>query len=354
MQFSMVNVTALVALVLAVTGLPVKQSKWDVVRKILFEDKHWKELLSERVRLDKENVPLGVRNMMIDYDDIDPLVTLHRLMRPEDLDEHYSASEMTLGMMIVEMAVTCMTLKRTVVYVALALRLAALESENMQLAGQASVFAHIIPYSTNALPPTNKAYEELMSVYEVVMASIVPDDNEQFDKDKYVSGLTAKLESMDAIVAASCKSADIKKYFKQLQLPTALNEQLDDVFADGHQVSENVQQATIIALLRDTENAVMDESKKFSALASQDVAAGQQSLKGYPKTLPECFVRTPPTNYRKVMMEMLREKAKARAKKSPESNPEAHGDEGSSGWNFAIRHGARTVPVSPKFDRNLI
>lgn len=345
----------LAVFVLAVSGLSVKQSKWDVVRKILFEDKKWKDLLSERVRLNKDQVPLGVRDLMTDYDDVDPLITLHKLVRPEALGAHYSGSEMTLGTMIVETAVSCMTLKRTAVYIALALRLTALESEKKQLAGQASVFAHIIPYSVNALPPTDsRAYDELMSIYDVVTGAIVPDDDEKFDKDKYVDGLAARLLSVNAIVADLCMVTDVNEYFNALRLPTVLNEQLGDVFADGHQVSEALQLATVVALLRDNENAMLDAGERLSPLAEQDVAVVQGSLKAYPKTLPECFVRTAPTgNYREAMAEILREKAEARAKSSRVLSASAGDEESLTKRDFNLQRHVRTVPIPPKSDVDL-
>ncbi|VVC39270.1 Hypothetical protein CINCED_3A000967 [Cinara cedri] len=226
-----------------------------IIQNILFEDRKWEAVLSERVRLNRNDPTiqsLDIDYWEIDLEDIDPLKVLQQLMRPT---EHFFGSELTLSAYIVDTAIMCLTFKHVSVHVALIGRMLALEPEKRKNVFRANVFANLLPREVDVLSSIEKRYLELLKVYDKI-APIVEQELEKFDGEQYARNLKDEMDNINAIIGNSCKNSDMKIYFRQLKFPSMNTNNLVDVIGENNTITENVDLNTIVSLLKDNENAI--------------------------------------------------------------------------------------------------
>lgn len=239
------------------TNLQVRK----IVLQLLSEDKVYTDLLSENVKLVEANVPLSVRHVLpADLSGVDPLVTLHRLTRLSvGKGDSYSGDALTLSKTIIGTAVKCMSLKRVVVHLLLALKMMELETDQKQHVDRLLVLAHAIPTQLDMLSTFGAEwYEDLLRLYDAV--GVVPSEQtERTVQDGYKDRLAEQLQTLNAAVQSSCLESNASEYYADVGLTAADTREYPVVIEDGLKVADNLPLPVIIELLKENENALMDQ-----------------------------------------------------------------------------------------------
>lgn len=285
---------------------PTPAQLHNIITEILYEDEQWRDVLSERVRLNGDTVPpLARQDVLIAGHYVDTLVALHELMKSP---EHVSGADLRLSAMILDTAVMCQAFKRVAVHVALTVRMVELEAEQREFVMRAMIFANVVPTYMNVLSTSGERYAQLSEVFDAVMP-VARQTAEHVEKQKYVDRLSMALRSLTNTIGASCEQADMSDYFRTLRLPTV--ERLPTSIFDGNRVADSVDLVTVVQLLRENETAIMAVYDEMYLLKHMDMSTWKSVL-NYPE-MPDDVVKelemittttTSPESYRDTMMKM--------------------------------------------------
>lgn len=275
--------TLMAVLTMRARGFPTMIQQRDMIRGILFEDQRFANLLSERVRLNKTDVPASVRDKLASFDDIDPLHALMKLVNPDD---YYSGDELVLSTMVVSTALTCLTFKRIAVHVALTIRMIALETERKQYVVRTSVFTKVLPYHMDMLStmdglPTatsasaaNRKYTKLLKVYDRIF-KIASQESERIAKEEYQQSLNEELKTLNDIIGMSCRNSKMKEYYKNLELTAA---DLNDMITDEQTIADGVPLGTIMELLKENEKGIFDMYQDMAQFRNMSMVSWESIL----------------------------------------------------------------------------
>lgn len=228
---------------------------------MLREDSNYINLLSEKIILTATKLPPSVKfTLPVEQNEVDPIVTLHALVNISLGDgDTYSHDALVLSTTIVGTAFKCMSLKRMVVHLLLALKMMKLEADTKQHVIRILVFAHVIPYHLNMLSTFGEQhYTELLKLYNE-LGVITSEKTEYSVRDGYEKRLADQLEMLNSAVKISCSKSSPNKYFEDMGLTLTDPKNHPGVITNEQTVAEDLTLPVIVDLLKENENIVIDQ-----------------------------------------------------------------------------------------------
>ncbi|KAL5234239.1 hypothetical protein ACI65C_001649 [Semiaphis heraclei] len=254
-------------------GLSTRSQLQQLIDIILFEDKLYDDVLSEKLKLENDDsIPFPLRaseKLMIDLNDVDPMAWLLALNRPHP---HRSGENLNLSLTIVGKSLTCLTYKRVAIHLALIIGLI---ENNIEHQGQykmrSRMFAYVIPSYMDMLSSINRNFENLLNVYDTVHAIFSsPDAEGGANNDENVKKLTELLTSLNEVIESSCAVSDMKEYCSSLKLKKL--KKCEEKITDENKISLNMKADTIIKTLKENENAILNYFDEMSSLRNMDMS----------------------------------------------------------------------------------
>lgn len=311
--------TVAVAVACGCWGRPTGPQLRDIIRQILYEDMLFQDLLSEKIKADAVELPPSIRDAVLrsqtaNTGDLDPLVALHRL-RPGRA-KHYSGQALTASTRIVATALGCLTTKRVAVHVALTSRMFVLQTSQDAIRTRLRVFANLIPRDVDMLMAVSdvKHVDVLLVLAEKIRGMLSHTDGE-FAKQENLDGLNEALTTISRTIESSCVHHDMADYFAGLGIAMPEDmERYPEIVVPGQKISDAVALDTIVAWIKENENAVMNLYDLLYLLRTMSLSTWK-SLLNYEDmpTADEDFDRRQLPSYRDEIRKILSSRFQATA-----------------------------------------
>lgn len=313
----------LVALTGLCAGYPTAEQFHGLIKRLVFEDGKWHELLSQKVKLNKDDIPPSANDVIQPDVYVDPLVELHKLMKPE----RYSGDELVVGIKILGSAMTCLTFKKLTVQLLLTVRLIELNHSMEELAEIATDLAHLIPHGMNMLSSVDRQFKELMAVFdtakelsstrttaatetpaeapaEASSSDSTPPENQEEKKEEYKQKFKANMEWFKATMAQTCENHIIKDYFPELGLTSYDKSTIADPIVEDDQLNPDINAESVLLLLRENKLAVLRSYDDMDLFQNMDIRLWKHVLK-FPDQPQHPTIVRPLSNVRDRMLKMV-------------------------------------------------
>lgn len=281
-----------------------------MIDMILFEDKVYDDVLSEKVILDQsDNLPPWVEETLEDLRNVDPLKSLFALSTPH---QYYSGDNQNLSATIIGKSLTCLTHKRVAFHLSLIVGLIQNKDNRVKFQTRSRVFTYTIPFYIDMLASVYKKYDELLDVYDTLHDMFSsPNIEEDAECEANIEKLKKELAFLTDVIKSSCVVNEMKEYCGSLQL-----KQLDSC---GDKITEenivaDLDVNTYVATLMENENNILNLFDEMDLLRSMHMDAWKVWLKTpdlQPVTETGEFIRTPLPKYRSEVEEIIENRERA-------------------------------------------
>lgn len=266
-----------------------------IIVLILFEDKLYDDLLSERVILDAKTdcLPPRVAEAVENLNNVDPLVSLRALIPP---DQYYSGDNLDLSLTIVKKSLKCLMYKRVAFHLALIIGLIQNPEGGSHVEMRLRVFTHAIPLYINMLSSITTDFEDLLNVYRTVHSIF----SSPTMPENAVENLKKQLTSLNDIIKLSCVANEMKLYCTSFNLKKLKN--CVDHITDENTVKDLDVNISVDTLM-ENENAILNFYEEMDLLRGMDMGAWKVFL--LVPDLPSTFIRTPLPKFRDEMEKII-------------------------------------------------
>lgn len=279
-------------------GVSTKLQLGQLISIIIYEDTLFKDVLSEVVKLNSEDlksIPF-IETKVTDMDKVHPLKTLFALSSNYS---HYSGDDLNLSVIIFGTSVTCLTHKRLALHLALMIRLIEQDAGKENAHMRTLIFGHIIPLYMDMLSSVHRNGDDLYSMYKVVydIKSLLG-EGEISDYQPSINNLKEELKKLNTVIESSCAVNKMQEYCENLKLSKLEN--CSTLITDEHLMSNQVDVKTSLESLMENENALLNLFKEMDLLRHMDENVWKKLLKipQLPTDDTNEFKRTEPPPYR--------------------------------------------------------
>jgi len=268
-----------------------------MIAMILYEDELYKDLLSERVILQKyDDPPPYMEDALKDLNHVSPMKSLVTLRASH---QHYSYDNVNLSRIIIEMSLTCLMHKRVAVHLALIIGLIQNNDGRAKFKMRAQVFTYAIPFYIDMLASIDGNYDKLLSLYYLVHGMwSSPTVEEDAECEGNINKLKVELNSLIDDIKSSCVVQEMKQYCSSLDLDNLKS--CEDKITDENIIS-NLDVNNYIEILMENENAILNMYDEMDLFRTLDMSAWNALLKT-PHLTPVVnageFIRKPLLKYR--------------------------------------------------------
>lgn len=237
------------------SGYPTKKQFQDIVKKILFEDEMFQDLLSERIKLNASNLTPSIKETLENINDLHPLAALQKL---SNRTEYYSGQALAASIKIVSTAVKCLSFKRMAVHVALTRKMLVLQTDQNVNRKRLQVFTNLIPPNMDMLITVkDDGYKKLLDLFDKIN-QILSEKDEDIAKQENLDDLDKELTEINRTIESSCTQNDMAVYFKQLNIATQSDSEKYPEIISDKRISDAVTLETIVEWVIENEKGVMD------------------------------------------------------------------------------------------------
>lgn len=283
---------------------------------ILYEDKLYNDVLSEKVILDEsDSLPPWIDKIVKDLNNVDPLQALLALSSPR---EHYSGYNLNLSETILGKSLSCLMYKRVTFHLSLIIGLIQKNDNRVRFKTRANIFAYVIPFYIDMLYAIYKKYNHLLNLYDKLNGMVSKLDTvEDAVYEDYIKELTEQLKILIDDIKSSCVVSEMKQYCSSFKLKDLKD---CDAQINDENIVSNLDVEMSIKTLMENENAILDLFDEMDLLRSMQMEAWKVwlNIPDFPEqTKTEVFIRTPMPIHKievetiidKINVEILKEEA---------------------------------------------
>lgn len=291
-------------------GYPSQKQFVNIIKHVLEENEYYENILSEKVRLKRNEIPALYSQEVPDHDNVNPTLTL--LALPVNKDT-YSGKAVDLSVLIIGTSITCLLYKRFAIQLALVRRMIATETDQEQHLARAKVLAYMLPLGIDLLMITQTGHEVLRDLYAKVVV-VAYQNGEQYVKNDFVTQLNDGLNMLNATIQSSCVNSNVKTYYRKFNFMTeallfhfaADDFTANDFITEEFEISDKLRPSALTELMMENENAIMDECERLSVFRNMGMSTWNVLL-GIPalSTNPKEFKRNSSLNSSGTIVKML-------------------------------------------------
>lgn len=258
-------------------GVSTKLQLGKLISIIIYEDTLFKDVLSEVVKLnseDLESIPF-IKAKVKDMDKVHPLKTLYALSSNYS---HYSGDDLNLSVIIFGTSITCMTYKRLALHLALIIRLIEQDAGKEHAHIRTLIFGQIVPLYMDMLSSVHRNGDDLYSMYKVVydIKSLL-EESAVSDYQPSINNLKEELKKLNTVIQSSCAVNKMQEYCKNLKLDKLEN--CSKLITDDQLMSNEVDIKTSLESLIENENALLNLFKEMDLFRHMDENVWKTLLK---------------------------------------------------------------------------
>lgn len=249
-------------------GVSTKLQLGQLISTIIYEDTLFKDVLSEVVKLnseDLESIPF-IKAKVKDMDKVHTLKTLYALSSNYS---HYSGDDLNLRVIIFGTSMTCLTYKRLALHLALIIRLIEQDTEKQYIRIRTLIFGHIVPLYMHMLSSVYRNVGDLYSMYKIVydIMSLL-EEGTVFDFQPSINNLKEELNKLNTVIQSSCAVNKMQEYCENLKLDKLKNCSM--FITDDQLMSDELDKKTSLESLIENENALLNLYKEMDLFRNVD------------------------------------------------------------------------------------